>query len=843
MANTFTFANQTLTDANIFGGISYIVDLNANDEFNIGNTASASVSFTTDIQLPLYSKDAVNGTFTWTQDNVGRGRYYIIDVLKSAGMYTVTAYDAMMLLEKPATELGLTFPVTVAGAASAIASYIGCTISGSLVNSGLSIDALDDGTTIRQLLSFVAEASGCSVKIDGSDQICLLYYEDSGLTITASQYKEIEVADYTCDPIDKVVIFNRAGLIQAEAGTGTNTLYIKGLNPFFDNATNANAENILAVVEDFEYAPLKCQMFEENGVEVGTIVTFGTTPTLVMHIESSEMGATAASYGSDTRADYNKDISELLSEVTLIANDAKEQVEDALQNFWFTATDTGAGAGVHITEVKKDDYLDPESPDYLKGGSALVNSKGIFFRDREGTNFVEFNDLRGADGTYDDAVEATRDLSSSGYVTRNEQRVYLTFRARSLDDITVNLDGTPFTISDQSYRYTYSGTTSSQQTKILFTQAPASGAQITVNYAKDGTGTLYTETITADGTNTSYNVGSTHSGRWVLVHVYIDNVEIPGIWFQQSYIWIYGEYISDGDPIVIEYKTDSYLAKTYTLGWRDEEKKAGANSFCTGKDVAATGLHGAAFGSETEAGKYAFACGRESSATGDISHVEGMENTASGYSSHAEGWGNTASADDAHAEGYHCTASGDHSHAQGYNTTATRHASFAAGEGTVASGMRQTVIGRYNIEDTGTYAFIIGCGYENEEDNALTVDWYGNVRAKGLIQDTIKEIVPGITRSSGGTVSNQKICLTGHLAQLNLTVTYSTSVNAGGDLFNGELSDADYYPHMTTYGCGYYGAHAIVAILRTDGTITVRNASSSAVTVSSGVGVSLTYVL
>ena len=74
MANTFTFANQTLTDANIFGGISYIVDLNANDEFNIGNTASASVSFTTDIQLPLYSKDAVNGTFTWTQDNVGRGR-------------------------------------------------------------------------------------------------------------------------------------------------------------------------------------------------------------------------------------------------------------------------------------------------------------------------------------------------------------------------------------------------------------------------------------------------------------------------------------------------------------------------------------------------------------------------------------------------------------------------------------------------------------------------------------------------------------------------------------------------------------------------------------------------
>lgn len=842
MANTFTFANQTLTDANIFGGISYIVDLNANDEFNIGNTASASVSFTTDIQLPLYSKDAVNGTFTWTQDNVGRGRYYIIDVLKSAGMYTVTAYDAMMLLEKPATELGLTFPVTVAGAASAIASYIGCTISGSLVNSSLSIDALDDGTTIRQLLSFVAEASGCSVKIDGSDQICLLYYEDSGLTITASQYKEIEVADYTCDPIDKVVIFNRAGLIQAEAGTGTNTLYIKGLNPFFDNATNANAENILAVVEDFEYAPLECQMFEENGVEVGTIVTFGTTPTLVMHIESSEMGATAASYGSDTRADYNKDISELLSEVTLIANDAKEQVEDALQNFWFTATDTGAGAGVHITEVKKDDYLDPESPDYLKGGSALVNSKGIFFRDREGTNFVEFNDLRGPDGTYDDTVETVRDLSASGYIMRNEQKITLTFRARSLDDITVNLDGTPFTVADQFYRYSNSGTASSMQTKVILSQAPAAGSQILVEYAVSSTETRQ-ETITADGTNTSYNVGSTHSGRWVLVHVYIDNVEIPGIWFQQSYIWIYGEYISDGESIVVEYKTDSYLAKTYTLGWRDEEKEAGANSFCTGKDVAATGLHGAAFGSETEAGKYAFACGRESTATGDISHVEGMENTASGYSSHAEGWGNTASADDAHAEGYHCTASGDHSHAQGYNTTATRHASFAAGEGTVASGMRQTVIGRYNIEDTGTYAFIIGCGYENEKDNALTVDWYGNVRAKGLIQDTIKEIVPTITRTSGGTVSSIVYKRTGNVAMLSFSVAYNTSVAAGANVFEGTIPDG-YRPVTHARGCGYYGAHSIIGQIGPDGAITIRNASSTAVTLASvGVGLTFTYIV
>ena len=326
MANTLTFANRTLTDANIFGGIKFSVDLNAGEEFSIGNTASASVSFMTDIQLPLYSKDPTNGTFTWSKDGTSRGRYYITEVKKESSKYTVTAYDAMVLLERTITKLNVTYPVTAAALATMIATYIGCTVSGTIYNGSLSVMSLDGLTTIRTVLGYIAEASGASVKIDGSDHLCFMYYADSGTTITASEYVKLEVADYTCAAIDNVTIYNSEGRVQATAGTGTNALYI-GQNPFLESAVAANAQAILSRVSGFSYAPLTCELFDDDDVEVGTIVTFGSTPTLVMHVESSEDGATASSVGSDIRAGYNKDALDIVGETRAIALDAQEAAD------------------------------------------------------------------------------------------------------------------------------------------------------------------------------------------------------------------------------------------------------------------------------------------------------------------------------------------------------------------------------------------------------------------------------------------------------------------------------------------------------------------------------------
>lgn len=385
---------MVLTDANIFGGVSFTVDLNSGEEFSIGNTASACVTFVTDTQLPIYTKDSTNGKFTWTQDNVSRGRFFITEVKKEAGMYTVTAYDAMILLETNISALSLTFPLTVSAAASAIASYIGCTVSGTVTNGTMSTSSLTDDMTIRELLSYVAEASGCSVKIDGADHLCFMYYADSGITLTASQYKTLEVADYTCAAINKVVILNSIGAAIASAGTGTNALYIEG-NPFLENAGSTAASAIYAKVNGFAYAPLTCELFTESGLEVGTIATFGSTATLVMHVESSEEGAMASSVGSDSRAEYNKSYETMLAQVTKEALDAADDAAKVATNY--VTNITGGGIMVHPDTDSTSGWKIADAIELLKGGvsyiwAGLVNSVATIRIGLQNSRHVEIKD-------------------------------------------------------------------------------------------------------------------------------------------------------------------------------------------------------------------------------------------------------------------------------------------------------------------------------------------------------------------------------------------------------------------------------------------------------------------
>ena len=497
MANTLTFANQTLTDANIYDGISFLADLNTGEELSIGNTASASVKFVTDEQLPLYTKDNTNGTFTWTRDNVSRGRYYITEVTKNGDRYTVTAYDAMILLDTNISALAPTFPLTVSAAASAIAAYIGCTVSGTVNNGSLSVESLDSTLTIRKLLGYVAEASGCSVKIDGSDHLCFVYYDYSGITVTASQYKTLDVADYMCAKIDKLVIYNSRGAAQATAGTGTNTLYIQG-NPFLEEATNTNATNIFNQVKNFQYTPLRCEMFEENGLEIGKVATFGSTASLVMHIETSATGVIASSVGSDNRAEYNKTIEQMFTEIEAGVNDAISTANDAHtiaantgQYFWYTGT--GSDTGAHITEVTRDEFLNNPS-----GGNLLARSTGIAVR-KGMSEVAQFSDSQ---------ITLGNTVGGHATFTASSIRFYPSYGSSDFNyarqsnvSITQTYIGDGSTQVFDLFRYsgsvsvTINGTATTAFTTLLpqndslgslrFTSAPAAGAVIEATYTTD----------------------------------------------------------------------------------------------------------------------------------------------------------------------------------------------------------------------------------------------------------------------------------------------------------------------------------------------------------------------
>lgn len=147
----------------------------------------------------------------------------------------------------------------------------------------------------------------------------------------------------------------------------------------------------------------------------------------------------------------------------------------------------------------------------------------------------------------------------------------------------------------------------------------------------------------------------------------------------------------------------------------------------------ASGSYSHAEGEYTEAtGTGSHAEGQKTKAAGFYSHAEGQTSQATGFSAHAENHA-TASGSFSHAEGT-ATASGNYSHAEGNIAKAFGVGSHVEGLNTIAAGEYQHVQGKCNIEDT-TSAFIIGNGTSAKRSNALTLDWNGNLKIAGDLQD------------------------------------------------------------------------------------------------------------
>ena len=104
-----------------------------------------------------------------------------------------------------------------------------------------------------------------------------------------------------------------------------------------------------------------------------------------------------------------------------------------------------------------------------------------------------------------------------------------------------------------------------------------------------------------------------------------------------------------------------------------------------------------------------------------------------GNAAFASGQNTKASGNFSDASNFGTIASGGYSHAEGRETQAKGSASHAGGYGTIAGSKNQTVIGKYNIEDSSdTYAFIIGDGENtNSRANLFTVAWDGEVQVDG----------------------------------------------------------------------------------------------------------------
>ena len=64
MLNKLISTNLTLTDANLYGGISYNRDINPDNDFIYGCVASVSIEFTID-NSDNKAESLINTQFTW----------------------------------------------------------------------------------------------------------------------------------------------------------------------------------------------------------------------------------------------------------------------------------------------------------------------------------------------------------------------------------------------------------------------------------------------------------------------------------------------------------------------------------------------------------------------------------------------------------------------------------------------------------------------------------------------------------------------------------------------------------------------------------------------------------
>ena len=103
-------------------------------------------------------------------------------------------------------------------------------------------------------------------------------------------------------------------------------------------------------------------------------------------------------------------------------------------------------------------------------------------------------------------------------------------------------------------------------------------------------------------------------------------------------------------------------------------------------------------------------------------------------------------------------------------------------------------------------------------------------------------VTPIFTKSSGAATITGQATRYGNVVHLMVVLTAAESTAAGANVWFGTLDNEGLIPAHGASGSGYYGEHSIMGWLTTSGTLTIRNASNSAVVVNGG-AVTFTYIV
>lgn len=337
MLNKLISTNLTLTDANLYGGISYNRDINPDNDFMYGCVASGSIEFTID-NSDNKAESLIDTQFTWQCQMNGdttyktMGLFTVADIKKNKNKATLTAYDNVYALEASADLwlASLTFPITLKNLVSSMAVKTNITIrlpEDSFSSFTVNQNFITNNVSYRQILGFVGQLTNRFFVADASGAIEGRRYATNAIVIDNSKYISITMDENPIDPIDRLQIQSTHDDIGYVAGTGTNT-YIITENPLVFSASKATATttlatNLLAGLKTITYTPMKFNTFNDYGVDVGNILTINGKTCYVMKKTVKASGCEFECVGNKRRETQK---TEQHSAITALNNKTNELV-------------------------------------------------------------------------------------------------------------------------------------------------------------------------------------------------------------------------------------------------------------------------------------------------------------------------------------------------------------------------------------------------------------------------------------------------------------------------------------------------------------------------------------
>lgn len=231
---------------------------------------------------------------------------------------SISALDYMVLFDREVNASALSFPVHVDALIQKICSICNVTLATDvsvLPNHYFSIGGLPDANqklTYRQLLQWCAQLTGTCAFMDGSGRLVLKWYEQTGVTITASERyssdmleNDITITGFTCDDGKGNTYLS---------GTADYTLDLSDCG-FLTNAYEGVLKELQAARGGFAYRPYSATIKsapylfpldmirykDKDGVVHDTIVT---NVTLALNCNTAISGAgetvTSSSYAQST---------------------------------------------------------------------------------------------------------------------------------------------------------------------------------------------------------------------------------------------------------------------------------------------------------------------------------------------------------------------------------------------------------------------------------------------------------------------------------------------------------------------------------------------------------------